>query len=32
MSDALNTLRSIRDCILEEAEDIPLECLYMRWE
>jgi hypothetical protein len=31
-SSALNTLDSIRGCILEQAEDIPLECLYMRWE
>ena len=29
---ALNTLLSIRDCILEQTEEIPLECIYMRWE
>lgn len=32
MPSALNALLSIRDCILEQAEDIPLDCLYMRWE
>lgn len=32
MPSALNALLSIRDCILEQAEDISLECLYMRWE
>lgn len=32
MSSALNALDSIRECILEQAEDIPLECMYMRWE
>lgn len=32
MSNASEILRSIRDCILEQAEDIPLECMYMRWE
>ena len=32
MSDAIETLNSIRECILEENEDIPLECMYMRWE
>lgn len=30
-SGALNVLDSIRDCILEQAEDIPLDCLYMSW-
>lgn len=29
---ALNILDSTRDCILEQAEEIPLECMYMRWE
>ena len=28
---ALKTLKSLRDCIYETAEDIPIECLYMRW-
>ena len=32
MSGAIETLRSIRECILEENEDIPLKCLYLRWE
>ena len=32
MSSALNSLDSIRECILEQSEDIPLECMYMRWE
>lgn len=31
-SSPLNALLSIRGCILEQAEDIPLECIYMRWE
>lgn len=30
-SSALNMLDSIRDCILEQAEDIPLDCVYMNW-
>lgn len=30
-SGALNMLYSIRDCILEQAEDIPLDCMYMNW-
>lgn len=29
---ALNMLDSIKDCILEQAEDIPLDCMYMNWE
>lgn len=32
MSSALNALDSIRECILEQAEGIPLECMYMKWE
>lgn len=32
VSSALYALGSIRDCILEQAEEIPLECMYMRWE
>lgn len=31
MSSAIETLRSIRTCILEQAEDIPCDCMYMRW-
>lgn len=30
-SSALNMLDSIRDCILEQVEDIPLDCMYMNW-
>lgn len=30
-SGALNVLDSIRNCILEQAEDIPLDCMYMYW-
>lgn len=32
MVNAIETLRSIRECILEENEDIPLKCLYLKWE
>lgn len=32
MEDALETLKSIRECILEENENIPLECMYLKWE
>ena len=28
---ALRDLRSLRDCIYETAEEIPIEYLYMRW-
>ena len=28
---ALNALLSIRDCILEQAEDSTLDCMYMNW-
>lgn len=28
---ALEALVSLKDCIYETAEDIPIECLYMRW-
>lgn len=31
ISTAVRTLESLRQCIYEQAEDIPLECLYMRW-
>lgn len=29
--DAFYSLESWRKCIYEAAEEIPLECLYMRW-
>lgn len=32
MYGALNALNSIRKCIFEQAEDIPIDCMYMRWE
>ena len=28
---AVRALESLRDCILEQSEDIPLNCLYMSW-
>lgn len=28
---AFAALDSLRNCILEQAEDIPLDCLYMKW-
>jgi hypothetical protein len=28
---AISVLESLRDCIYEQAEDVPLECLYMSW-
>lgn len=31
MSGAINALESLRTCIYEQAEEIPLECLYMSW-
>lgn len=31
MQNALNTLGSLRACIYEQAENIPIECLYMSW-
>lgn len=31
MTNALNTLESLRECIYEQAENIPIECLYMSW-
>jgi hypothetical protein len=31
MSGAIKSLQSLRDCIYEKAEEIPLECLYMTW-
>ena len=29
--DALIALKSWRKCICEQAEEIPIDCLYMRW-
>ena len=29
--EALEALISLRECIFEQAEEIPLECLYMAW-
>lgn len=31
LNDALNVLLSLRACIYEQAEEIPLNCLYMTW-
>ena len=31
LNDALEVLCSLRDCIYEQAEEIPLNCLYMTW-
>ena len=31
IDSAIQDLESLRDCIYEEAEEIPLECLYMCW-
>lgn len=31
ISSAVDDLESLRKCIYEQAEEIPLECLYMRW-
>ena len=31
LNGAIRVLESLRDCIYENAEDIPVECLYMRW-
>jgi len=28
---ALQAMLSIRDCILEQAEEIPIKCLFIRW-
>lgn len=30
-SSAIEALESTRECIFELAEDIPLDCLYMKW-
>lgn len=29
--DAIQILLSIRQCIIEQAEEIPVKCLFMRW-
>ena len=31
ITNALNTLESLRECIYEQEENIPIECLYMSW-
>lgn len=31
IDSAIEALESLRACIYEQAEEIPLECLYMRW-
>lgn len=31
IDSAITTLESLRDCIREQEEDIPLNCLYMSW-
>lgn len=31
IDDAINVLESLRTCIYEQAEEIPLNCLYMCW-
>lgn len=31
IDSAIRDLKSARDCILECAEDIPLDCLYFSW-
>jgi hypothetical protein len=31
LSGAIRVLESLRDCIYEQAEEVPLECLYMSW-
>lgn len=28
---AVEVLESLRNCIYEQAEEIPLECLYVKW-
>lgn len=30
-SSAINALESLRQCIYEQSEKIPLDCLYMTW-
>lgn len=31
LSGAVKVLESLRDCIYNRAEDIPIECLYVAW-
>ena len=31
ISDAVDALESLKVCICDQAEEIPLKCLYMRW-
>ncbi len=31
LDGALRVLKSLRECIYEQAEEIPLDCLYMSW-
>lgn len=31
IDSAVRVLESLRECILEQSEDIPLNCLYMSW-
>lgn len=32
VASSLDILGSVRECILKQAENIPLECMYMKWE
>nr|DAZ66944.1 MAG TPA: hypothetical protein [Caudoviricetes sp.] len=32
VASSIDILGSIAGCILEQAENIPLECMYMKWE
>lgn len=31
VGSAITALESLRDCIYEQAEEIPMDCLYMSW-
>ena len=31
VEDALLVLESLKNCIIEQSKQIPLDCLYMRW-
>lgn len=31
LDGALKVLKSLRECIYEQAEEIPLDCMYMSW-
>lgn len=31
LDNAIVVLKSLRDCIYEHAEEIPIDCLYMSW-